>query len=95
MKTVFDWLCDPAIRMHPALLIGKADLRTLQTWMAGYMGACMDAGITGPVTTSNGVHLQFFRDYVAVLEEDRSTQGMADIIEKAAVRRGCGPWDLF
>lgn len=84
MKTIFDTLNWPRFRECPALFLGEQELSTLETWMLGYMDACGDAGMEGPLLTPQGLSIALLRDYIACREGSLSTGGIADILSNAA-----------
>ena len=83
MKTIFDTLNLPQFRKAPALFIGNQDIRTLETWIHGYMSACEDAGERNRLDTSNGIPISLLRDFLAWKEQDHSTGGIAYIMMNA------------
>lgn len=83
MKTIFDTLNLPRFRKSPALFIGNQDIRTLETWIHGYMSACEDAGEQNRLDTSNDIPISLLRDFLAWKEQDHSTGGIAYIMMKA------------
>ena len=95
MKTIFDTLNLPQFRKYPAMFIGKQDIRTLETWIQGYMSACEDACEQNRLNTSNGIPISLLRDYLAWKEQDHSTGGIAYIMMKAANYSDEEAWTMF
>ena len=83
MNTIFDTLNSPRFRKFPQLFIGSRDINALETWIQGYISACLDADATARLNTSNGIPFSLFRDYIALMEHDQSTGGIAHILMKA------------
>lgn len=84
MNTIFDTLNSPRFREFPQLYIGSRDIFTLEAWMQGYVCACYDADEQTRINTPNGIPFSLFRDYIALMEQDQSTGGIAHILMKAA-----------
>ena len=93
--TLFDTLCSPLFRERPALFIGRGDLESLETWLAGYFSASHDSGNLGILLTPNGISFDLFREYIAYQEKDRSVGGIAYILKQAAGDDEKKAWQLL
>lgn len=66
------------------MFIGRQDIYTLETWIQGYVSACIDAGEENRLNTPEGIPISILRDYLAWKEQDYSTGGIAYIMMEAA-----------
>ena len=87
MKTIFDWLTMPAFRERTAMYLGRRDPVLLDTWMFGYQMACKDAGEYDRLRTNGGVPIDLLRDYIAMRENDTSSNGIPNILREAVGER--------
>lgn len=95
MNTIFDTLCLRSIREQPALLLGTPTLSSMEQWIGGYAAACRDADLAKPLLTKNGLTILWLRDYIAAQENDRSTGGIAYILNQAAGGDERAAWERF
>ena len=87
MKTIFDWLTMPAFREHAGMFLGRRDPEALDIWIDGYQRACEDAGETERLRTPGGVPIHLLRDYIAMKENDTSSNGIPNILREAVGER--------
>ena len=83
MKTIFDWLTMPMFRERTAMVLGRRDPETLDIWIDGYQRACEDAGELKRLRTPGGVPIHLLRDYIAMKENDTSSNGIPRILREA------------
>ena len=95
MNTVFNLLKDPAVRKHPAALLGSNDLGRLDLFISTYAMACEAAGNTAPLLTPGGVSVNLFREYIARKENMESTGGIGHILLTGAGGDTKKAWEKF
>ena len=83
MKLIFDWLTMPMFRERTAMFLGRRDPETLDIWIDGYQRACEDAGEHERLRTPGGVPIHLLRDYIAMKENDTSSNGIPRILREA------------
>ena len=95
MKSIFDTLDLSEFRSRPAAFLGKRDLSLLKAWINGYATACEEAGEEQRLETPNGLSISLLRDYIACVEEDDSSDGIDDILLRAADGLEGSAWVKF
>lgn len=95
MKTIFDLLSSSQFRKRPAMFIGDNDLRTLETWIQGYISACDDAGTYDCLKSKYGVDIRDFRDYIAYWENLSNARGFAALLKELSHCQTDEAWKLF
>ena len=83
MKTIFDWLTMPMFRERTGMFLGRRDPEALDIWIDGYQLACEDAGEHERLRTPGGVPIHLLRDYIAMKENDTSSNGIPHILREA------------
>lgn len=83
MKTIFDWLTMPMFRERTGMFLGRRDPEALDIWIDGYQLACEDAGEHERLRTPGGVPIHLLRDYIAMKENDKSSNGIPRILQEA------------
>ena len=83
MKTIFNWLTMPAFRERTAMFLGRRDPEALDIWIDGYQRAYEDAGENERLRTPGGVPIHLLRDYIAMKENDTSSNGFPRILREA------------
>ena len=83
MKTIFDWLTMPMFRERTGMVLGRRDPEALDIWIDGYQLACEDAGEHERLRTPGGVPIHLLRDYIAMKENDTSSNGIPHILREA------------
>lgn len=83
MKTIFDWLTMPMFRERTAMFLGRRDPEALDIWIDGYQRACEDTSEHERLRTPGGVPIHLLRDYIAMKENDTSSNGIPHILREA------------